>query len=272
MTLNSVSETDAALAASMRRAGLSGARLVIVLGSGLGALVERLRNAHSVAFADLVGMPHSTVPGHEGRFVIGELAGVRVLLQQGRVHLYEGRSTLEVARSLRACVEIGCSAALLTNAAGCIRREWRPGSFLRIVDHVNLQGRTALVRSAHSSFAYDARIGDALTRAAADTGVELHSGVYAGVLGPSYETPAEIRMLAWLGADAVGMSTVVEAVAAHAAGARVAAISCLTNHAAGIATEPLSHDDVLAVGRASARSFGDLVEAAVPRIDAELGA
>lgn len=270
--MSSVSESDAALAASMRRAGLHGARLVIVLGSGLGALVERVRHAHSVAFADLDGMPHSTVPGHEGRFVVGELAGARVLLQQGRVHLYEGRSALEVTRSMRACAELGCTAALLTNAAGCIRREWRPGAFLRIVDHVNLQGRSAGVHSARAPFAYDARMGEALDRAAASTGVELHTGVYAGVLGPSYETPAEVRMLAWLGADAVGMSTVVEAVAAHAAGARVAAISCLTNHAAGISARPLSHDEVLAVGRASARSFGDLVEAAMPRIHAELGA
>lgn len=267
---HAVDASDTALAASMERAGLSGARLAIVLGSGLGALAERVRDARAVPFTELDGMPQSTVPGHAGRFVIGDLAGERVLLQQGRVHLYEGCAPVAVTRSMRACAAIGCSAVLLTNAAGCLRREWKPGSFVRIVDHVNMQGRSSLFGEPRAPFAYDTPLGEALDRAAASVGVALHAGVYAGVLGPSYETPAEIRMLAWLGADAVGMSTVAEAVAARAAGARVAALSCLTNYAAGISSKPLSHDEVLDVGRASARSFGDVIEAAVPRMCAEL--
>jgi purine-nucleoside phosphorylase len=167
---------------------------------------------------------------------------------------------------VRAFARIGCRALILTNAAGGLRREWTPPTLMRITDHLNLQGRTPLAEGeAGNRPIYDATFGEEIDRCARDAGVALERGVYAGVLGPSYETPAEIRMLARMGADAVGMSTVCEAQAARAAGMRVAAISCITNHAAGIAARPLSHAEVLEMGGAAAESFARLLLLAIPR-------
>jgi purine-nucleoside phosphorylase len=260
------------LIASLRARGFEGARIAIVLGSGLGPFAERLARARSVAYEELEGMPRSAVPGHVGRLLIGELAGTRVLVQAGRVHLYEGWREHEVTRAVRAFAAIGCRALVLTNAAGGLRRAWPPGTLMRIRDHVNLQGRTPLAPAeAGCGAPYDAELGAALDRGAADADVALESGVYAGLLGPSYETPAEIRMLAWMGADAVGMSTVAEALAARAAGARVAAISCITNLAAGLNDERLSHAEVVETGRAAAGSFARVLERSIPHLAATLG-
>jgi purine-nucleoside phosphorylase len=261
-------EDDAilALARSLEEHGAGGADLALVLGSGLGAFAERLENPVGIAFEELEGLPRSAVAGHAGRIVVGELGNSRVLVQQGRTHLYEGWSAPEVARSVRAFAKIGCRALILTNAAGGLRREWIPPTLMRITDHLNLQGRTPLAEGeAAIRPVYDAAFGEEIDRCARDAGVVLERGVYAGVLGPSYETPAEIRMLAWMGADAVGMSTVCEAQAARAAGMRVAAISCITNHAAGITARPLSHAEVLEIGGAAAESFARLLTLAVPR-------
>lgn len=257
------------LAESLRRRGVHDVPLAFVLGSGLGAFAERLEDPVAIPFAELDAMPRSAVPGHAGRFVLGRIGGVRVIAQQGRVHLYEGWSVSAVARSTRALARIGCQAVVLTNAAGGLRREWMPGTLMRIADHVNLQGVTPLERREAGSVApYDEALGLALDAAAGDAGVALECGVYAGLPGPSYETPAEIRMLRWMGADAVGMSTVCEALAARAAGLRVAAISCITNLAAGIGASPPSHDEVLAAGREAAGRFTRLLERAVPRLAA----
>jgi purine-nucleoside phosphorylase len=253
------------LAASLRAHGVEGARVALVLGSGLGAFAARLEGARSIPYAELDGMPGSAVPGHAGRLALGEVRGVRVVVQQGRAHLYEGWSAHEVTRAVRALARLGVRALILTNAAGGLRREWTPPALMRIGDHLNLQGRTPLLAAeAGLGTPYDPRLGAALDEAARVAGVVLQRGVYAGVLGPSYETPAEIRMLAAFGADAVGMSTVCEAQAAHAAGMRVAAVSCITNLAAGISPEPLAHADVVAAGARIARPFCDLLEAAVP--------
>jgi purine-nucleoside phosphorylase len=265
----------AALAEALRARGFAGARIAIVLGSGLGALAESVRDARRVAYADLPGMPQSRVPGHAGELVLGTLAGApgeRVLLQSGRVHLYEGWSAREVTRAVRAYAQLRVRVLLLANAAGGLVRAWPPGTLMRIRDHLNLQGETPLARAegrAHCAAVWDAELWRALERAARASGVALESGVYAALPGPAYETPAEIRMLRAIGADAVGMSTVLEAVAAHASGLRVAGISCITNHAAGIAEHRLSHAEVVAEGKRAAGRFCALAAAAVAEIAAE---
>lgn len=259
------------LARSIERAGLGGARIAVVLGSGLGPLADRLGDARSVGYGELEAMPVARVPGHAGRLAAGTLGGERVLVQSGRVHLYEGRSAEEATRAVRAFVAAGVRAVILTNAAGSLRAAAGPGTLMRIDDHLNLQGRTPLARGERGEGPpYDRALGAALERGARDAGVELERGVYAALPGPSYETPAEIRMLAWIGADAVGMSTVLEALAARAAGARVAAVSCLTNLAAGIGGSRPNHEEVVAEGRAAAERFGRLLERSMPHLAAEL--
>ena len=217
-------------------------------------------------------LPECAVPGHAGRIVVGELARTRILVQEGRVHLYEGWAVHEVTRAVRAFARLGVEGLVLTNAAGGLVEGWPAGTLLRLVDQLDLQGTGPLLRAeAGLGAVYDAELGAALERAAAAADIELRTGVYAGLLGPSYETPAEIRMLAWMGADAVGMSTVAEAAAARAAGMRVAAISCITNAAAGIGPAPLSHEEVLAVGRATSKRLVRLLEQAVPELVRALG-
>jgi purine-nucleoside phosphorylase len=260
-------QSPSVLAASLRAHDLEGAEVALVLGSGLGAFADALEGARAVPYAELDGMPTSGVPGHAGRLVLGEVGGVRVLCQQGRVHLYEGWSPAEVTRAVRAFAAVGCRGLILTNAAGGLRREWPPGTLMRVVDHVNRQGVSPLTADeAGTGSPYDEAAGAALDDAAADTGVRLERGVYAGNLGPAYETPAEVRMLARFGCDAVGMSTVCEALAGAAAGLRVCAVSCITNLAAGISAGPLSHDEVVETGLRAAGDFRALLEAAVPRV------
>ena len=255
------------LARSLREHGAEGAQVACVLGSGLGAFAERLERARTIPGADLAGLPRSGVPGHEGRFVVGELGGVRVLVQQGRVHLYEGWSASEVTRAVRAFALLGVRALVLTNAAGGIRAGFVPGTLMRIRDHLNLQGCAPLARSERGfGPVWDEALGHALESGARTAGVALESGVYAGLCGPAYETPAEIRMLQHLGADAVGMSTVAEALAARASGLRVAGISCITNLAAGLGAGPLSHAEVLETGKRRAHDLCALLEAALPGI------
>jgi len=257
------------LAAGMKAAGLEDFEVAVVLGSGLGAFAEALEGGRSVGFEEIDGMPQSTVPGHAGRFVLGELDGARVLVQQGRVHLYEGRPPAEVTASVRACARLGCRSLLLTNAAGCLDADWTVPGLMRITDHLNLQGRAPLRRGEQGrGCPYDPELAEALDAAASEVGVELHAGVYAALLGPAYETPAEIRMLAGLGARAGGMSTAAEASAAWAVGLRVGAISCLSNHAAGVSLTPLSHEEVVAAGAQIAGDLVRLLRAAVRRVTA----
>jgi purine-nucleoside phosphorylase len=257
-----------AVARSLRERGFGGARVAVVLGSGLGAFADRVDGARALAFDAIDGMPRSAVPGHAGRFVRGELGGVPVLVQQGRVHLYEGWSAAEATRAVRAFAALGVEALLLTNAAGGVRPEWSPGTLMRVTDHLNLTGRVppADEPRARVGAVYDPEVGARIDAAARGASVALERGVYAGLLGPSYETPAEIRMARWMGADAVGMSTVLEAVAAAQAGLRVAAIACITNHAAGVGTAPLAHAEVIATGRAAAATFERLLAAAIPAL------
>lgn len=261
-----------ALADSLSAADFGGFDVLLVLGSGLGALGDSLDGARVAAFTDLAGMPHSQVPGHAGRFVRGKIGAVDVLVQQGRVHLYEGWSAEAATRSVRAAGLLGAKSLLLTNAAGGIRKEWSVPSLMRVSDHLNLTGRSPLRRGEGGyGSPYDPRVAQCLDGAAEAQGLTLHAGVYAGLLGPSYETPAEIRRLAAAGADAVGMSTVCEALGGHAAGLAVGAVSCISNPAAGIASGPLNHDEVVDAGAAISDHFASLVREAVPRIAAAVG-
>ena len=255
------------LAEAMRAQGLGGFRVAAVLGSGLGGFADRLKDPRIVPYESLDGMPRSTVPGHSGRFVQGSLGGETVLLQQGRVHLYEGHSAGTVTLAVRAMAELGARSLLLTNAAGGIEASWPVPSLMRITDHLNLQGKAPL-RRGEGGFGcpYDGEAGTVLEQTAQETGVPLHAGVYAGLLGPTYETAAEIRMLAAMGAQAVGMSTVAEAAVGHAAGLRVVGISLISNPAAGIATGPLNHEEVTEAGIQYAEHFSRLLELALPRL------
>ena len=226
-------------------------RMGLVLGSGLGALADELGQLERLPYASIPHHPTSSVPGHAGNLCLGELEGVRVACMQGRAHAYEGHALSRVVFGVRLLAELGCEAVLLSNAAGGIADRLLAGSLMRIEDHLNLMGDSPLrgpcargVRFPDMSQAYDFELGQACERAAREAGVALERGVYAALLGPSYETPAEIRMLKTLGADAVGMSTVPEVIALRQMGVRVAAVSCITNLAAGRSPEPLSHAEV----------------------------
>lgn len=255
------------LATSLAAHGAAGARIAFVLGSGLGAFAERIEDARAVAFDDLPGMPRASVKGHAGRVVVGRIGNVPVLAQQGRVHLYEGWPTAHVTRSVRAYGKLGIEVLVLTNAAGGLVNEWSVPTLMRIEDHIDLQGRAALVPGERGiGCPYDHRAGAALDGAAATIGVELHRGVYVGVLGPSYETPAEIRQLVRMGGHAVGMSTVAEAQVGYAVGMRIAAVSCIANRGAGLAPGALDHAEVVEAGRTMADSFGRLLAAAAPAL------
>jgi purine-nucleoside phosphorylase len=249
------------LAESLRRHGVKTPSLAFVLGSVLGGFAERIDKARVLPYEELDAMPSTSVPGHAGRLVVGEIAGAPVVAQQGRAHLYEGWSVDEVTRAVRAFAALGCRTFVMTNAAGGIRLDRPPGTLMAISDHLNLQGRTPLGRDEKGyGCPYDVELRRELEGAAEDVGVALANGVYAGLLGPSYETPAEIAMLARFGADAVGMSTVAEVLAARASRARVAGVSLITNYAAGITGQRLTHDEVVATGHQAAECFSRLLE------------
>ena len=247
---------------------------LLVLGSGLGVLAEELDSPLRLAYEDVPGFPRSTVEGHAGALVVGRLAGVRVAAMAGRFHLYEGWSAAEVALPVRAMAAIGTPTLLLTNAAGGLRRGMTAGDLMLITDHLNLTWANPLTGPVlpgdtpfpDMSEPYDRELRRTMLAAALREGVPLGEGVYAGLPGPSYETPAEIRMLRWMGADAVGMSTVTEVVAARAAGMRVAALSCITNLASGLGVGPLSHEEVLAAGVEARGRMSSVLRAALPEI------
>lgn len=235
----------------------------IVLGSGLGAVVDYLQVLGSLPFSEVAEIPQSTVPGHAGRFLWGMYAGKRVLIAQGRVHLYEGHSARDVTAGIRWMASCGVRRLILTNAAGTLNEAHPPGSWMLLSDHINLTGTTPLLGGPNfvdMSEVYSSELRGQFAAGARNAGVPLSEGVYAGLLGPQYETPAEIRMLRVLGADAVGMSTVLEAIQARALRMQVAGFSCLTNWAAGINPAPLDHSEVLTTGSAAAEPFQRVLE------------
>ena len=250
----------------------------LVLGSGLGGFADSLTDATGIPYAEIPAFPRSTAIGHAGRLVIGNAGGVAVAAMQGRVHLYEGYSAQEVAFPIRVFGRLGIRAVILTNAAGGINLSYSQGALVLIRDHINLQGQNPLVGANDDRFgvrfpdmtaAYSKSYRETAREEAAKLGMTLHEGVYAGLLGPSYETPSEIEYLRRIGADLVGMSTIAEVIAARHMGIRVLAISCVTNMAAGILDQPLSHDEVMETGERVKTRFEALLKAVLPKITAD---
>jgi len=242
-------------------------RLGLVLGSGLGGFADALADSTRVPYAEIPNMPLPAVAGHAGNLCFGAVGGLRVACLQGRVHLYEGHSPDTVVFGVRLLAALGCGAVLLSNAAGGIAEWLAPGDLMLIVDHINCTGQNPLIgpnlgsglRFPDMTHAYDLRLVDAARRASRQTGIGLREGVYAAMLGPSYETPAEVNMLRTLGAHAVGMSTVPEVIALRHAGVRVGAISCITNLAAGRSGALLDHREVETVAEAARERFSRLL-------------
>ncbi len=254
--------------------------LGVVLGSGLGAWAERLDAATAIPYSEIPGMPVSTVQGHAGKLWLGRANGVTVACLQGRVHMYEGHEPERAVFGSRLLARLGARAVLLTNAAGGLSPWFAPGDLMLIRDHLNLMFKNPLIgpneaalgpRFPDMTTTYDPALAAATREAAVSLGVRLHEGVYAGLLGPSYETPAEIRMLRVLGADAVGMSTVPEAIALRHMRVPVTGISCITNLGAGISPHELSHAEVEEAANQAKPRFVSLVSAWIDRAAALVG-
>jgi purine-nucleoside phosphorylase len=243
---------DETAAAARKRTDVA-PKVGVVLGSGLGAFADTLEGLVKIPYAELPHLPSSSVIGHAGNLCFGKARGVPVVCMQGRVHLYEGHSVANVVHGARTMARLGVTTVLLTNAAGGVEPTWSAGDLMLMTDHLNLTGHTPLLgpnddamgpRFPDMTRAYDHAVADALRGVAKDASIAIREGVYAGLLGPTYETPAEVRMLRTLGAQAVGMSTVLEVIALRHMGVRVGALSCITNLAAGITQATLNHAEV----------------------------
>ena len=265
---------EAAAEAVRARIGAAAPRVAIVLGSGLGHLADAVTQPVRIGYADIPGFPAPGVAGHKGELVAGVLAGVPVLVQSGRFHLYEGHPIETTALPVRVFARLGIRTLVVTNAAGGIRSTFRPGTLMLISDHVNLMFRNPLIgpvlegeeRFPDMSDPYDRELRQLAREVARDARIALDEGVYVGLLGPSYETPAEIRMLQRCGVDAVGMSTVPEVIVARARGLKCLGFSTITNFAAGLSSTVLSHQEVLEVGRQVGDALGSIVQGAVARL------
>jgi len=247
----------------------------LILGSGLGVLADHIEEAVSIPYSVIPYFPQSTVEGHAGELMIGTLNGTPVVLMKGRFHMYEGYGPELTAFPVRVMKELGVEKLLVTNAAGGINTTYQPGDLMLISDHINLTGTSPLIgqndnelgpRFPDMSQAYSRRLRELARKTAEKAGVPLQEGVYVGLLGPSYETPAEIRMLRTLGGDAVGMSTVSEVIVARHAGLEVLGISCISNMASGILDQPLSHDEVMETTDRVRGKFLSLVLAIIPQM------
>lgn len=241
------------------------AETAVVLGSGLSSLTEGVHAEQRISYSEFRDLPRPSVAGHAGEFVLGKIGETHVIFAQGRVHLYEGHLASAVTAGIRILGAAGIKRVILTNAAGTANPEFEPGSWMLISDHLNLTGTTPLLGQPEfldMTETYSVPWRERFAEAARTAGVTLRAGVYAGLLGPQYETPAEVRMLRLLGADAVGMSTVLEAIQARALGLEVAGFSCLTNWAAGIGRAHLIHDEVLTTGKAAASDFARILREA----------
>jgi purine-nucleoside phosphorylase len=275
-TMTNATRPDVSIAADRIREqlGVCRPRVAIILGSGLGQLAERVQRAANIPYADIPGFPSSTVVGHAGRLVAGSIDGCDVVALSGRFHMYEGHSASVAGLPVRVAHALGARTLFVSNAAGGVRATLRPGDLMLINDHMNLMWRNPLIgpvvegdeRFPDMSAPYDRELLAVLRAIALESGIPIQEGVYAGLLGPSYETPAEVRMLRWMGADAVGMSTIPEVLTARAIGMRVAGVSCITNHAAGMTSERLSHDEVIDVANRVREKFELLVRGFVTRL------
>jgi purine-nucleoside phosphorylase len=259
--------------------------LGIILGSGLGRFAEQVEQATVIDYGEIPGWPLSTVEGHSGKLVMGTIGGVPVAVMQGRVHAYEGYSMTEVTFPTRVLGLLGCVGLIVTNAAGGINTSYGEGTLVAISDHINLTGTNAALGANEPRFglkagtglrffdmsaAYSARLREVAKAEAARQGIELPEGVYLAVLGPSFETPAEIRAFRALGADLVGMSTVHEVIVARHMGIEVLGISLVTNMAAGVVDRLLNHEEVMEIGRRVEAQFSGLVKALVPQVAAAI--
>jgi purine-nucleoside phosphorylase len=247
----------------------------LVLGSGLGGFAGTLTSATRFRYADLPGLPVSTAVGHAGELIIANAGATPVAVMSGRFHLYEGYTPQQTVAGMHLFRELGIKRVVLTNASGGINAAYAPGSLVLMSDHINLQGVNPLVGPNDDSLGprfpdmtevYSKRLRAIALAAGQSLGIPLHEGVYAALLGPTYETPAEIRYLRNIGADLVGMSTVLEAIAARHMGLEILAISCVTNLAAGLGESKLDHKEVLEVGRSSSAAFLQLLEVILPRL------
>jgi purine-nucleoside phosphorylase len=249
--------------------------LGLILGSGFGAFADSFGDRTVIPFSKLPHFPSSTVQGHSGNLVSGNTEGVDIVALQGRLHLYEGYSPEEVAFPARVLGSLGIRRLIVTNAAGAINRAFRPGDLMLITDHINLTGKNPLVgpnledlgpRFPDMSEAYDSEMRDIAWEVAQQKGISLRQGIYIGLQGPSFETPAEIRMCRTLGADAVGMSTIPEVIIANHMGMRVLGISCITNMAAGILPQKLTHQEVMDTTERAGEKFRSLLQGIIPRL------
>lgn len=250
-------------------------KVALVLGSGLGKFAEEIEVVDRISYSDIEGFPTSTVPGHAGQFVFGYVDKVPVVCMQGRVHYYEGYPITDVVLPIRLMLLLGAKYLFLTNASGGINRDFKAGDFMILTDHISSFAPNPLIganideigtRFPDMSSVYDPILCDIITDVADDFGIPMQKGVYAQLTGPSFESPAEIRMLSKLGVDAVGMSTVVEAIAANHMGAKICAISCVCNLAAGISETPLTHDEVQEAAAKAAPLFKQIVRETIIRI------
>ena len=272
-----IAEVVASALERLDRAGAGRIEVAMILGSGLSVLAEHLEDPVRVPYAEIPGFPRSTVPGHAGNFVVGSLEGRRVGMAQGRLHYYEGYAAAEVVLPVRVLRDLGAGALLVTNAAGSLDRRRPPGTLMAIRDQIDLQfanplagshqtGRAARMMVEHTE-TYDPRLLGILHQTALAERIRLREGVYAGLSGPNYETPAEIRFLQRIGVDAVGMSTVGEAVAAAALELPLAGVSLLTNFAAGLTRRQLRHDEVTEVAERTRHRLERLVRGFLRRLD-----
>jgi purine-nucleoside phosphorylase len=267
---------DAQRAANALRAKIGEQKPVaaIVLGSGLGGLADRIENATRVPYAEVPGFPSSTVAGHAGAVIAGTLGGKRVVALAGRFHMYEGHSARLAAFPARVMHALGATTLIVSNAAGGVNRMWQPGDLMLIRDHLNLMFQNPLIgalepgdlRFPDMSDPYDPSLCALARTVAREQGITLREGVYAALSGPAYETPAEVRMLALLGADATGMSTVPEVIVGRAIGMRVLGFSCITNLACGLSNAPITHAEVLETTARAAERFQGLVKGVVGRL------
>ena len=257
-----------------QRAPQAKPKLGIILGSGLGTLVEHLENSINIAYEELPNFPHNSqqIAGHAGNFVIGELNGVSVACLQGRAHFYQGYNGHTIKTMIRTLAALGCEALFVTNAAGSLRTDMPPGSLMLITDHINMQFQQPLVGENEEDWgprfnsmndAYDAKWRENILQQAKTLDIKLEQGIYIGVLGPSYETPAEIRAFKQFGADAVGMSTVADVIVARHCGLKVAAMSIICNFAAGLVQEPPNHEEVLEYADLAAKHLTQLLNQVV---------
>ena len=256
------------------RIGTERPSTAIILGSGLGGLAERVTAARRIAFADIPGFPPATVAGHAGMVIAGLLGGHRVLLLAGRFHMYEGNDAALAAFPTRVLHALGARTLIVSNAAGGVRPTLKPGDLMLIRDQLNLMFRNPLlgpidrgeIRFPDMSAPFDEGLSSLAVQVAREQEIELREGVYCGLLGPAYETPAEVRMLSLIGADVVGMSTVPEVIMARSLGMRVLGVSCVTNLACGLTTAPITHAEVIETTAQAAAKFERLVSEVVARL------